>query len=385
MRIAHVTDFYVPRLGGIEMHVHDLATRQRAAGHEVDVITATPRSPAERRTLVHPEEGAPRVRRVTEHAMFPAPFNPAGLRAGRRAVREGDYDVVHAHAGLVSPLAVAVAALASEVPTVVTVHSLLSWLTPAFRLADTGFDWSSWPAVWTAVSDVAAEPVRRLVAPAPVYALPNGIDAAQWRVEPLPRETDEILVVAVMRLVPRKRPIQLLRILRRARNALGPSRPMRAVIVGEGAERGSMERYVHRHGMTGWVDLPGRLERPAIRELFARADMFVAPAILESFGIAALEARCAGLPVVARTEGGIGEFVGDGEEGLLASSDRGMADAIVRLATDSGLREAIATRNRTVASPVAWPDVLRRTEEIYDLAIGSPKAVRTRDVFGMVS
>ncbi len=42
MRIAHVSDCYLPRLGGIEMQVHDLATRQRAAGHETTVITQTP-------------------------------------------------------------------------------------------------------------------------------------------------------------------------------------------------------------------------------------------------------------------------------------------------------------------------------------------------------
>src|ERR1700726_4568638 len=41
MRIAHVSDCYLPRLGGIELQVHDLAERQAAAGHEVTVITTT--------------------------------------------------------------------------------------------------------------------------------------------------------------------------------------------------------------------------------------------------------------------------------------------------------------------------------------------------------
>ena len=35
MRIAHVSDAFMPRLGGIERQVHDLALRQLAAGHEV--------------------------------------------------------------------------------------------------------------------------------------------------------------------------------------------------------------------------------------------------------------------------------------------------------------------------------------------------------------
>ena len=42
VKIAHVTDFYLPRLGGIEMQVAELTGRERAAGHEVHVITSSP-------------------------------------------------------------------------------------------------------------------------------------------------------------------------------------------------------------------------------------------------------------------------------------------------------------------------------------------------------
>jgi len=129
-----------------------------------------------------------------------------------------------------------------------------------------------------------------------------------------------------------------------------------------------MERYLRRHGMTDWVHLPGRLSRPQIKDLFAHSDVFVAPAILESFGIAALEARCAGLPVVARAEGGIGEFISDGREGFLVDSDSAMAAAIAALAGDPWLRARIATHNRLTPPPVAWPDVLARTSHLYALA-----------------
>lgn len=385
MRIAHVTDFYLPRLGGIEMHVRDLAVRQQAAGHSVEVITSSPR-PAGRRQAGDRTgpAGTPKVHRLTESVLLPSALHPAGLPAGRRVLREGGYDVVHVHAGPFSPLAFAATALAADFPTVVTMHSLISYLEPAFRLLDQRVGWSSWPAVWTAVSDVAAEPLRRLTGPAPVFVLPNGIDPAQWRVTPLPRDPGEVLIVAVMRLAPRKRPGHLLRILRRARAALGPSPRLRVVIAGEGPERRSLERYMRRHRMNDWVSLPGRMTRPQIRELFARADMFVAPATLESFGIAALEARCAGLPVVARVEGGIREFINDGKEGILTGSDVGMAAAIMRLAADPAARQAIAAHNRSVPPPVSWPDVMRRTEEMYDLAAGllRPASQSLLDVAG---
>jgi glycosyltransferase involved in cell wall biosynthesis len=384
MRIAHVTDFYLPRLGGIEMHVRDLAMRQQAAGHEVEVITSSPR-PAGERPAEHPGDGAGglRVHRLTETVPFSSWLHPAGLWTGRRMLRAGGYDVVHAHAGPFSPLAFAAAAGAAHVPTVVTVHSLISYLEPAFRVLDTGVNWSAWPAVWTAVSDAAAEPLRRLVGPAPVLVLPNGIDASAWQVDPLPRKPDEVLVVAVMRLAARKRPIHLLRMLRAAQAAMPPSTRIRAVIVGEGPKRPALERYLRRHAMTRWVNMPGRLPRSEIRSLFARADLFVAPAILESFGIAALEARCAGLPVIARAEGGIGEFVSDGEEGILADSDAAMTEAIIRLATDAAERYAIAARNREVPPTVAWPDVVELTTEMYELAIDRLRPPLKRGLFGM--
>ena len=48
------------------------------------------------------------------------------------------------------------------VPTVVTLHCLWGYLTPAFRLIDGQAHWSRWPVVLSAVSDVAAVPLRRI-------------------------------------------------------------------------------------------------------------------------------------------------------------------------------------------------------------------------------
>jgi glycosyltransferase involved in cell wall biosynthesis len=374
MRIAHVADFYLPRLGGIEMHVHDLAVRQHLAGHTVEVITSSPEQSGQPGVLASaPAEGL-LVHRLAVPSLIPALLKPGVLKAGRALVRECKYDVVHVHAGAVSPLAFSAAALATEVPTVVTAHSLLAYLEPAYRLLDTGARWCSWPAVWTAVSEVAAEPLRRLVTPAPVHVLPNGIDPAQWRIEPLPRDPEEVVVVAVNRLAPRKRPQHLLAILRRVRQELPDRLRVRAVIVGEGPMRPRLERYLRRHNMTDWVSLPGKMSRDQIAALFARADLFVAPATLESFGIAALEARCAGLPVVARSEGGIGEFIRDGEDGLLTHSDADMAAAIVRLVADADLRTRLAAHNRATSPPLGWPDVLQRTMELYELAATARQA-----------
>jgi len=369
VRIAHVSDFYLPRQGGIELHVRDLAVRQRLAGHDVEIITTSPRSAAGRRQA----EGIDgvRVHRLAE-ATFPASmYHPGGLVAGRRLVRGGGYDVVHAHVSLASPLAFAVAGAAAGAgrPLVVTAHSLVDRAEPLFRALDAVVGWSAWPAVWTAVSAVAAEPLRRLVgAGRLVEVLPNGIDPHFWQIQPVDRVPEDVVVAAVMRLARRKRALPLLKILRETRNRLDSAVGLRAVIVGEGAERRVLERYLDRHQMSAWVDLPGHWDRDRIRGLLARTDVFVAPATLETFGIAALEARCAGVPVLARSQGGISEFVTSGREGVLADTDEAMVAALTQLAAEPGQRAALAAHNRTTQPTLSWPDVLQRADEVYAMA-----------------
>ncbi|MGZ4582527.1 MAG: glycosyltransferase family 4 protein, partial [Nocardioidaceae bacterium] len=314
-----------------------------------------------------------RVVRVNESARFPTTVHPAALRRGRRLLTTDNYDVVHVHAGLISPFAFAAASAASSrgLPTVLTVHSLAAYLEPGFRLLDAVTRWSSWPVAWTAVSEIAAEPLRRILrGRGEVLVLPNGVDASRWQVQRAPKPPDDVLIVAVMRLAPRKRPLHLLRMLRQVRTRVPETTRLRAVIVGEGPERPSLERYLGRHHMTDWVSLPGRFTRDEIRALFARADLSVAPATLESFGIAALEARCAGLPVVARRDVGISEFITDGREGVLVEDDVTMVEAISKLSADPTSREALAEHNRLTPPSVTWRDVLQRADQAYAVARG---------------
>lgn len=371
MKIAHLTDCYLPRLGGIEVQVHDVATRQLAAGHDVAVLTATQGAPGWRERVPDVVEGVP-VHRLAMRVPFELPVNPRAAAGMRRVLAEGGFDVAHVHAGVVSPFAADAArvAVGLGLPTLVTWHCLLGGLEPVFRVLQRGTGWARRPVALSAVSDVAAAPLRRIAGPgAEVAVLPNGIDVHDWRIEALPRPVGTVHVVATMRLAPRKRPIPLLRMLREVRRLVPASIRLEASVVGDGPALAPARRYVDRHGLGSWVHLIGRLRRDQIRELYRRADVFVAPAELESFGIAALEARCAGLPVVAKAVSGIREFVHDGQEGLLAGSDVEMVDALVRLCTDAELRACIAAHNRETEPDMAWPRVLKRTEEEYLRAI----------------
>ncbi len=362
MRIAHVSDCFLPRLGGIEVQVATLAGVQQAAGHQVSIVTATPGDDVGREIAVH---------RVVAPVPFELPLHPRGGWHVGRVLRAEKPDVVHVHVGAVSPFAWTAArrAIRDGVPTVVTVHSMWDPVTLGiYRAFESTVGWSRWGLVVTAVSEAAAAPIRRSVAGGfPVTVVPNGIEPARWRrPDRGPVAGGGVHVVAVGRLAPRKQPVTLLRLLRRAHRRLGDASGLRATVVGDGPARAAMQRYLRRHGMDDWVTLAGRLDRTEIAALLGSADMFLAPAALESFGIAALEARLAGLPVVARAGNGISDFVHHGREGLLGGDDEEMVDALVRLAAEPGLRQRISAHNRsTEPARCVWPAVLEAFDGCY--------------------
>lgn len=360
MRIAHVTDCYLPRLGGIELQVRDLAQRQ-AARHDVTILTTTVGSG---RTPVLDEEQVIRVaptRGDAERIRYRA------SQRGRHVVLDGRYDMVHVHASSFSPLSFLAAHDASVrgIPTVATVHSLWAKATPLFRGADTLAGWGDWPVVFSAVSNAAGKPLRKILGSrSAVTILPNGVDPAVWSVAHDGGRPGELRLAVVSRLARRKRILPLLGILEGVRRQLPVGVVLRAEILGDGPQRERVEHFLRRHDMD-WVVLRGRCDRSEIRATFARSDLFVAPAKLESFGIAALEARCAGLPVVALSGTGVEDFVSHGREGWLVDSDAAMADTIASLARSPELVRRVAQHNRAVAPSISWPEVLRRCDALY--------------------
>jgi glycosyltransferase involved in cell wall biosynthesis len=347
MRILHVTDTFGPTIGGIEVLVRDLAFRQAAAGHSVTVLTRTPGPAA---------SGRPPVTVVR------APRRMAELVRGA--------DVVHAHVSACSPLALRSAEVAASlgVPTVAAVHSMWGSAWPVVRAVAGARGWLSAPIQWAAVSEAAAGPVRRALPGRSVMVLPNAVDVGAWAPSERPATGGPVTMVSVMRMARRKRPLALVEALRELRGELPPDVPVRAVLVGDGPQRPAVLREVARYGMGDWVSVPGALDHRAIKDLYRTADVFVAPATLESFGIAALEARAAGLAVVTRAGTGVSDFVTHEQDGLVAETDERLAAELVRLCADPRLLAGL--RDHSTGHPPAfdWSDVLWRNAYAYDLA-----------------
>jgi glycosyltransferase involved in cell wall biosynthesis len=372
LRIALVCDWFLPRIGGLELHLRDLAEHLNAAGHTAEVITSTPGDSVVDGIRVHRIQ-ARRLRRAD------VIWTRAGMQAVQHVVAHGRYDVVHSHFSVVSPVAYAGARAAQRagIASVLTFHSMPPG--PRFLLGLLGraLGLRRWQAIVSAVSTTAAEAVAPLVALRPILRLPNGIDPAHWRVAYGPKDPNEVHLITVMRLKRKKRAAALIRAVAELGKRV-PDHTFWLRIIGDGPERAKLERLARKLGLQENVFFLGYRTREQIRDLFADADIFVMPSRMESFGLAALEARTAGLPVVAMAETGVADFIHEEREGLLATSDEHLVEQLTRLARDTELRERIAENNRDRLPPVAWQGVIARHVRLYRESIAMRMPAESR-------
>ncbi|PFG19006.1 glycosyltransferase family 4 protein [Serinibacter salmoneus] len=403
MRIVHVSDCFAPRVGGIETQVGDLAAHQVAAGHEVHVLTATaegdgaaPPPLAPGGAPVHTAWGEREelasgvvVHRITSRVTRGLPVTVNGSSRIATALRELRPDVVHVQAGMVSPFAYQGASVARRLrlPLAITWHCMLDGIRTPLHWGARATGWNAGTAALSAVSEVAASRVRAVFGDGAheVGILPNGIEVATWAP---PAGSHEITgaaqssegglplrVVSTQRVAPRKRTGVIVDVAEEVSRRLGPD-AVHFTIAGGGPELADTRHQVERRGLSGQVDLLGRVPREDLPALYRERDVFLSPSRLEAFGIAALEGRTAGLAVVALEGTGITTFVRHGEEGLIAADDHGLAEAIVQLAQDRALLGRIREHNASVPPRTDWADVVAAAAGEYERA--AHVAARTR-------
>jgi glycosyltransferase involved in cell wall biosynthesis len=358
-RLALVVDHFLPRVGGIELQVADLARQLTIRGHSVDVITTTPGSVEADGVCVKRLDGP-----LMPH--FQIPYDGRPIAQLRELLARGRYDLVHAHASVISPLGYGACWHARDLrlPSLLTTHSLLGANALWFSAANRVLDVYGWP---TRLSTVSRATARRMAPTArrsdEIVILPNGIDASRWQLEP--QEHERLRVTSVMRLNVKKRPHDLVAAIPKVLSYL-PSklRPM-FTIIGDGPYRPKLERQIRRLGLNDCVELLGRRTRDQIKEVFRTTDLFVLPTRHEAFGIAVLEARSAGLPVVAMNQGGVSDIIEHGRHGLLARDLREFAGYITALLDDRILRRQMAAASRRGLERFGWDQVVADHTAIY--------------------
>ena len=148
---------------------------------------------------------------------------------------------------------------------------------------------------------------------------------------------------------------------------------IRLIVAGDGPYAPELEAAVRALGLEDEVCFLGRIEN--VRQLLEFADVLIVPSLREAFGLVAVEGLQCAVPVIASRVDGLAEIITDGETGLLIppGASGPLAEAIVKLKTDTALRERLARQGRLEYEQRFSPEVMAAAyHRVYlDLSSGS--------------
>jgi len=139
------------------------------------------------------------------------------------------------------------------------------------------------------------------------------------------------------------------------------------VMIGDGPEKAGAEQLARELGVQRDVLFLGNQD--CMEELLPLADVFLLPSSSESFGLVALEAMSAEVPVVASNAGGLPEVIDHGRTGFLHEPTHvpGLVNSVLKLLTDEPLRRRMGRRaRRTVRERFDLDDMVTRYIQVYD-------------------
>ena len=237
-----------------------------------------------------------------------------------------------------------------------------------------------------AISDSVADEYREIdVAEERIRRVPNGVDLARFE-SAVDRgavraryglDPDGFVFLTVGRNHPKKNYVGLLQAVARLVAGAADVEFQLAVV---GNEVRALAGQVDELGLSGSVvlidqvggaaDGKRELQLPSqtLVELYAAADVFVFPSLVETFGVAIVEAMAAGLPVIVGNSPGCRDVVRRGRDGIVVPprDTVALADAMARLMNDTEARQEYGAKARARAQDFSWDRIVDRYIALYE-------------------
>lgn len=240
--------------------------------------------------------------------------------------------------------------------------------------------------------------LRARLLPETTYVIPNAIVVDQFKPAETELPKDTITIVVISRLAYRKGVDLLVAVAPRICK-LFPN--VKFLIGGDGPKMIDLLQMREKHSLQDRIELLGSVKPTNVRNVLTQGHIFLNTSLTESFGIAILEAACAGLYVVSTRVGGVPEVlplgslerkmseledredqVGDGDGMIMFAAPE--EDDLIR-ATSHAIRHVLSgshsphKAHERVRGFYSWEDVAERTERVYaDVMASAPYDFWTR-------
>ena len=141
--------------------------------------------------------------------------------------------------------------------------------------------------------------------------------------------------------------------------------PSKLLLVGDGPERRFMEDLVRKLQVQDDVRFLGKQEQ--IEEILLVSDLFILPSEYESFGLAAMEAMAAKVPVISSDAGGLPEININGKTGYTApvGDVQTMSECAIKLLSDDKLLQQFRKNAKAQALKFDLNNIVPQYEKLY--------------------
>ena len=331
MKIAMMTNNYLPFIGGVPISIQRLSDGLRREGHTVPVFAPTYREQTADRDVVRYRT---LITGIARGAAVPDSFD----RDIEREFAKGEFDVIHVHHPMMIGWTAVYLSRKYNVPLVFTYHTRyeqyascytkgickLDRIMPLYLhgfLKRCDFVFAPTAGMQDYLTDICHVPVEN------TGILPTGIEQANFNVS---QETAaEIrrlygaehmpLLLTVSRMASEKNVSFLLESLARVKALY--RKPFRMLMIGDGPDKKALEERSRMLGLQEDIVFTGTIPNERIAAYFKAADGFLFASKTETQGIVVLEAFAGAAPVIAVKASGVEDLVDDGVNGILTGED----------------------------------------------------------------
>ncbi|MCQ9204957.1 MAG: glycosyltransferase family 4 protein [Omnitrophica bacterium] len=360
MNILFISPGYLPRIGGVEIFIANLAEYFLKNGHSVKIITQKyPRSlksreyiesiEVKRYLFFDPKTPPLKLRSIAAYvyALLLAPINLLRVILSIRKVRPEviNYQFIGAPTlyllvyTLLFDTKLIVTTQGADVKSIPFESKVSMWL---FRKILRKAHFVTANSRFLLSETVKMAPYIKNKSKI-IY---NGINFEKFKNSELYRNKDKY-ILTVGRFVYKKG----FDILIKAFNlAVREIQEVNLIIAGDGPQRGALEELTQRYNLTNKIKFYGWANREELVQLLKGCEFFVSPSRDEPFGIVIIEALAMGKPVVATRSGGPEEIIKSGINGLLVPKEnsKALGEAIVKLLKDVSFRNGLTNYRQSI-------------------------------------